>query len=214
MMLTHMALMVSLCLYIVLQLLYVSFYIVCGIVAGKAYENYGDYKRFDGAAYDAKLAFFDIQIAGQNLNVPSNLDTDLFRPLYQFGARIMSNSWGETTKAAYDGKTTSTDKFMVNYPDSLILFAAGNSGDPEISGGASVSSVGSPATFKNGLTVGAGLNDKQTGNDFTFGECGPLFTPDAMAKFSSRGPTSDGRLKPEILAPGNVLDLMQVCLIS
>ncbi len=33
---------------------------VCGSAAGKSYLDYGDYKKYDGNAHDAKIAFFDI----------------------------------------------------------------------------------------------------------------------------------------------------------
>lgn len=62
--------------------------------------------------------------------------------------------------------------------------AAGNSGP----GG---SSLGQPATAYNIVTVGA-INDMNTVNR----------ADDSIAGFSSRGPTGDGRLKPDLVAPG------------
>lgn len=86
---------------------------------------------------------------------------------------------------------------MWNYPDSLILVAAGNDG---LDGG---NTVGSPATNKNGIGVGASLNDEESWNIN-----GRVSTKEAklkkggLAMFSSRGPTADGRLKPEICGVG------------
>ena len=93
-------------------------------------------------------------------------------------------------------------------------------------------SIGAPGTAKNVLTVGASENARprytcaeaadQTGtctgtqNDiFTYGTAWPADFPAApvstdrsagniqqMAAFSSRGPTDDGRIKPDVVAPG------------
>jgi serine protease AprX len=189
--------------------------VVCGIVAGKAFENYGDYKRFNGVASDAKIAFYDIKRTGRDIALPTNLDLDLFLIMYNMGARIMTNSWGDSSKAAYDTKAQTSDRFMFKYPDSLILYAAGNNGDPlqtpEVPN--PISSVNSPGIFKNGLTVGAGLNDQQSWLAYTFGAADSSFSPNALARFSSRGPTLDNRLKPEIVAPGNAPNV-SYCSIS
>src|SRR5690606_31361767 len=68
------------------------------------------------------------------------------------------------------------------------LYAAGNAGP-------STQTVGSPGTAKNVLTVGATENyrpDIDTQSD----------NPNTVANFSSRGPTADGRIKPDVVAPG------------
>jgi hypothetical protein len=61
--------------------------------------------------------------------------------------------------------------------------AAGNSGE------AGSNSVGSPATGKNVLSVGA---HHSSGSSNPRGSLGPSY----VSSFSSRGPTSDGRTKP------------------
>lgn len=52
-----------------------------------------------GMAYDAKIALFDIGL-GQSgtVIVPSDINTDMFMKLYNVGARIISNSWGNQKK--------------------------------------------------------------------------------------------------------------------
>jgi hypothetical protein len=69
---------------------------------------------------------------------------------------------------------------MWSNPDFLIVFANGN-------GGPGAGTVGSPATAKNLVSVGA---TQQAPNQNT------------IASYSSRGPTSDGRYKPTVAAPG------------
>ncbi len=73
----------------------------------------------------------------------------------------------------------------------LLVSSAGNNGDKHASG--PFSTIGAPASCKNIMAVGATVN-----SDF-----GPA---SFVASFSSRGPTSDGRIKPDILAPGYKLD--------
>lgn len=74
--------------------------------------------------------------------------------------------------------------------DFLILFAAGNDGAD------GVTSVGSPAQSKNGLTVGASETGRwQTAPNGNY-------DPSIVADFSSQGPAEDGRIKPEVVAPG------------
>ena len=134
-------------------------------------------------------------------------------PMYDFGARVFSNSWGDSQTApgdvsgTYDYRGASADQFMIDNLDALVLFAAGNSGDPlqTPQSPSAMYSVNSPASFKNGIAVGAGLNDHQSWLSYTFGSADDSFSPNALAKFSSRGPTRDGRIKPEIVAPGSSL---------
>ena len=52
---------------------------VCGSLVGKCNKDWSDYKAFNGVAYNAKIAFYDIGLAGSyTLNPPSNLESGLF----------------------------------------------------------------------------------------------------------------------------------------
>lgn len=89
---------------------------------------------------------------------------------------------------------------MWDYPESFILVAAGNDGD------SGANTVGSPATNKNGVAVGASLNDETSWNiNGRVSTKDAKLTKNALASFSSRGPTADGRLKPEICGVGMLL---------
>lgn len=149
-------------------------------------------------AYNAKIAFYDIGInynnpASNSLKVPTNLDTGLFGKLYTAGARIQSMSWGGA-QDKYDLTTIAVDKYMFDHPDVLIIFAAGNTGN--------ANSVGNPANCKNCLTVGAHLNDKKSFEYYATSDLIDAVSIDSVANFSSKGPTYDNRIKPDILAPG------------
>jgi len=154
-----------------------------------------------GMAYDAKVAFFDIGQTGAGLNTPYDL-SEIFEQGYKIGARIHSASWGSDSNA-YGYSDVDFDEYMHEHDDFISLVAAGNSGDNSDTCGSSCTSanfnlpgtVGTPATAKNILSVGASqggpgrLNSGMKGFEY-------------LATFSSRGPTADGRTKPDIIAPG------------
>jgi hypothetical protein len=126
----------------------------------------------------------------------------LIQGAYQNGARITSNSWGSesidsyTTEAqAFDALTRDADPAAFGNQEMAHVFAAGNEGSAS-------TTIRSPGTAKNVITVGASENVRPTGTD----GCG---YPNAaannlqdLATFSSRGPTADGRIKPDVVAPG------------
>lgn len=175
---------------------------VSGTAVGLAYNstNYGDYQKYNGHAYNAKIAFYDMENDDYySLWAPSNIDTDMFLPLYSTGgARIITNSWGDTSSnAAYTSHSRDVDQFMYDYPDSLVIFAAGNTGS------AGAESVLAPGTNKNGVCVGASSNDYQSWEYNMYPDTPPsYFDLNSLASFSSRGPTADGRLKPDVVASG------------
>jgi hypothetical protein len=142
----------------------------------------------DGGAKAAKIFFQDI---GDVRNwggywrdalswIPSNYD-NLFGPAYDAGARVHSGSWGSAT-TAYTQGAQMLDEFMWDNPDMLIIFSNGNGGP----GGGGYDVV-SPATAKNVLSSGSSATSPNQ---------------DSVAGYSSRGPTSDGRRKPTVIAVG------------
>ncbi|MBM4264409.1 MAG: serine protease [Deltaproteobacteria bacterium] len=150
--------------------------------------------------------------------IPANL-----RPLFQFarnqGARVHSNSWGGGDAGAYDDQCEQFDQFVWDNKDFCFVIAAGNDGtDNDGDGKINLTSVTSPGTAKNCVTVGACENLRPEFNTEKYGEWWPGDFPvnpikgDPMANnaaqvvaFSSRGPTLDGRVKPEVVAPGTFI---------
>jgi subtilisin family serine protease len=121
------------------------------------------------------------------------------------------------------------DEFAWSHPDMTILFAAGNSGTDSLpedeflpgDGVVDPDSMNVPGTAKNVITVGASESLRPPGNDdlssrnmqwalvglFNFLHPPIAFdfvsdNANGMAAFSSRGPTDDGRIKPDVVAPG------------
>jgi serine protease AprX len=150
----------------------------------------------------------------------------LFAEAYAAGARVHTNSWGAPLAGEYGQNARSVDAFTWHHPDMLVLFAAGNDGeDADADGRIDPDSMGSPGTAKNCLTVGATENTRPSGSepppglDRNWSEWSGYpklaaaghVSDDAegMAAFSSRGPTDDLRIKPDVVAPGtNVLSML------
>mmetsp|Transcript_31675 Transcript_31675/g.57322 ORF Transcript_31675/g.57322 Transcript_31675/m.57322 type:complete len:600 (-) Transcript_31675:437-2236(-) len=148
----------------------------------------------DGVAPGAQIAFGDIGDSNGALSLP--LDFQLLavgRQNCQGNcAHIHSASWGSELNF-YTTQARNFDQFMYDNDDFLILIAAGNSGH-----GDAPNTVGSPATGKNIIAVGAHHNTDTSRTDRGLG-------PSYIADFSSRGPTSDGRTKPDLMAPGKAV---------
>jgi uncharacterized repeat protein (TIGR01451 family) len=187
---------------------------VAGSVLGDGARSSGAVR---GMAPDADLVLQSILdpsggLGGVNVG-PANLMADA----YAEGARIQTNSWGAECAGScpYTSFTAAYDSYLFANPDLLVLFAAGNSGkDANRDGVVDPRSMMNPAIAKNVLTVGA-TESLRTGVPFSsvtgasFGFlAAPLAgdpladDPDGLAAFSSRGPTADGRVKPDVVAPG------------
>ena len=136
---------------------------------------------------------------------------------YNDGARLSTNSWGANTAGGYNIDSQTFDAIVRDaqpagstFPapgnqEYVVIFAAGNAGPGS-------QTVGAPGTAKNVITAGASENvhshSTANGGNNAGGNDG-CNVPDSGADsandiigFSSRGPASDGRKKPELVAPG------------
>jgi hypothetical protein len=179
---------------------------VNGTVAGDAAGTFGannyvastplaaNHDLADGMAPNAQLLFQDI---GNDTSgcLQINDWPNTLRQANAGGARIHSNSWGGQTFGAYESRDVDVDTVTREKEDLLVVIAAGNDGDltaaegcpaANVVGSVCITSIGSPGNAKNALTVGALLHAGTT----------------TLQAFSSRGPTTDGRIKPDIMAPG------------
>jgi len=74
------------------------------------------------------LAFFDVWDGHSgSLNIPDDIDLEVFPIAYEVGARIHSDSWGMGLNQ-YDTLTYAADSYHFLNQDFLAIFAAGNDG--------------------------------------------------------------------------------------
>ncbi|MGD9874159.1 MAG: S8 family serine peptidase [Kiritimatiellia bacterium] len=191
--------------------------------SGAAYSN----GLFSGVAPEAGLVMQAIgAIEGGGYVYPPDPLNLLFDQARANGARIHTDSWGSDVSGQYTSNSRELDEFMWDCDDMLVLFSAGNSGrDANPTNGVIDGvSIGAPGTAKNCLTVGAAESARPAGSggysSYAWGIGGwasyypsnpvngdLISTPwdgtnRGMAAFSSRGPCADGRIKPDIVAPG------------
>jgi len=187
---------------------------VCGSICGTGAASDGQYC---GTAPEADLYFICNGNASSFVYATTEKDLE---EAYDYGARLNSNSWGNGSKESfgmYDSDSELFDTISFNHPDFLILFAVGN-GNTKIDL-ENNTTISPQASAKNVLAVGASETHRPDiktvwKNMMLLGES--LYREDlvaypangkhqGMAAFSSRGPTHDGRNKPDIVAPGTMI---------
>ncbi len=111
---------------------------------------------------------------------------DLLNDAQQRTARIAINAWGSNGNyGQYTADSRSVDLLVNEKTTVLPLFSVGDRGAQ------GASQVSAPATAKNVLAVGTSNTGSSAGS---------------VANISSQGPSLDGRIKPDIVAPG-----MNIC---
>ncbi|MCL5104672.1 MAG: S8 family serine peptidase [Armatimonadetes bacterium] len=171
---------------------------------------------FAGVAPEASLVFQSIGDEGQFVFPPLHLG-ELFQPVYDDGVRVHSNSWGSSVNGQYTVYSNEVDQFVWDHKDFTVVFAVGNEAeDLNQDGVIDGDCLYAPATAKNCIAVGATENNRLSGGyQMGYGVAWPSSYPISpikydlvsnnplgMAAFSGRGPTDDGRTKPDICAPG------------
>jgi hypothetical protein len=115
-----------------------------------------------------------------------NMTTSMNKAYNLYNSKIHQNSWNyedAVYAGEYIGASLEIDNMMWENKDFIVVFSAGNNGPED-------STVAPPATAKNCICVGSAWN--------------PSFdvSHDSISSFSGRGWTADGRIKPEVVAPG------------
>ncbi len=149
---------------------------VCGVISSRGDTPLGCEYNGRGVADEGSLVVLQRPVD----MTPSQLD-GFFSDFSQAECKIVNNSWGFPS-TGYDVFCNVVDTW-VDQEDLVLVFSAGNAGGE--------GTITSPGNAKNCITVGAVTYiPDENGNCY-------------LAPYSSRGPTTgDGRLKPEILAPG------------
>ena len=151
---------------------------VAGIIAGTG-EGNPAYKGVAPGAALIGLKVLDSQGSGSFSDVQAAIEWCINNK-DKYNIKVMNLSLGSSSSS--DG-TDSVSQAANAAVDAgiVVVIAAGNSGPAKYT-------IGSPGAAEKVITVGAGAD---------VGE-GGFF----LASFSSRGPTADGRIKPDIVSPG------------
>lgn len=178
---------------------------VTGIIAGNGTNSTDSNKR--GVGYNT----------GTILNQPylgQGASTDIgtvMQDSWDEGFRINNNSWGKSDcdqihpdSGAYTTYEETIDNFIYNHTDYesktgfykrtfLFVKSSGNNGY-----------LTTPAAAKNIITVGGTYNSR---DGYTYGDINEIFNEPSGSNcnldwISGKGPTDDGRIKPDIVAPG------------
>jgi serine protease AprX len=151
---------------------------VAGVLSGTGRSN----RLYSGVAPGAALVVFKVLDGGGNGSISNGIAAvdEVISRKTEFNIQILNLSLSTT------GSSNGRDSFsqVCNRAVSngiVVIVAAGNEGP-------SPRTIGAPAASAKAITVGAGADLKERG----------FF----LADFSSRGPTADGRIKPDLWAPG------------
>jgi subtilisin-like proprotein convertase family protein len=182
-----------------------------GTAAGQDAEGY---KHGLGVAPLAKVGaskVFRCNGSGAGLTATYPQITDA---AYAGGARISNNSWGissfggyNSASQAYDGLVRDASSTTPGNQQMVEIFSAGNDGDgngnpADPKGDEGYGSITAPGTAKNVITVGAAEGVRGSGTDGCGVTNAGADNAADIINFSGRGPTQDGRMKPDLVAPG------------
>lgn len=158
-----------------------------------------------GIAPEAQLLVHAFEQGGGLGGIPNNYQ-DFFNVAVENGSHIHTNSWGGCVRPGegdpcndyglYSVGSMQIDMSAMTHKQLVIMFANGNdatdgNGDGEIDD----NSLLWEATAKNSISIGASENYRPSRGSLAD-------NADGMADFSGRGPTEDGRIKPDFVAPG------------
>ena len=185
-----------------------------GIVAGFN-DSQGSAVHEDANGYQYGLGIAPYVKVGSSKMLDSCGDSamgslaDVAANAYAKGARIVNNSWGSTgpgnTGAPYTTVSQAYDSFVRDAqpaaPGNQELVEIKSAGNAGTSGSQTISP---PGTAKNLITVGATENVRAFGTPNDGAGITDALADNILQRigFSSKGPTADGRLKPDLMAPG------------
>ncbi len=126
-----------------------------------------------------------------------SIDNPDYAALYtSHNLRYTNHSYGVAISGGYDSTARNHDLRIASYPNHLVIYSSGNSGDMQ--GYAPYSFAGCPADLTQCWANITGQM-KQNKNMFAIGALSPA---DVLTGFSSRGPMYDGRIIPQLVIEG------------
>lgn len=152
---------------------------VSGIIAGTG-EGNSSYRGVAPGAALIGLKVLNASGSGSTSNIIAAVDWCITNRT-TYNIRVINMSLGSSGSS--DGTDTLSQTVNKAYNNGIVpVVAAGNSGPKKYT-------IGSPGAAANAITVGSMADPGEKG----------FF----ISSFSSRGPTADGRIKPDLVAPGH-----------
>ncbi|WMM24751.1 S8 family peptidase [Tissierella sp. MB52-C2] len=156
---------------------------VAGIIAASGYSSGGKYVGIAPKANILGIKALD-KSGGGNISDIIDAISYIVATKDKYNTKIINLSLGTPANNSCDKDPLCKAVDMAINAGLIVVVAAGNSGPEK-------GTILSPGINKNVITVGA-IDDKRTIDP----------SDDTIAPFSSRGPTSEGLIKPDVLAPG------------
>jgi serine protease AprX len=156
---------------------------VAGIIAASGYSSGGKYVGIAPKANILGIKALD-KSGGGNISDIIDAISYIVATKDKYNTKIINLSLGTPANNSCDKDPLCKAVDMAINAGLIVVVAAGNSGPEK-------GTILSPGINKNVITVGA-IDDKRTIDP----------SDDTIAPFSSRGPTSEGLMKPDVLAPG------------
>lgn len=137
--------------------------------------------------YSAKV--LDSGGAGRMSNVIKGIEWCAGQP----GVNVINLSLGSDGSSDGSDSVSLAVNSAVDNSGKVVVVAAGNAGATPLT-------IGTPGAAARAITVGAVADWSSSVDRVDWWSAGPY-----LAAFSSRGPTADGRTKPDIAAPGHTI---------
>ena len=194
---------------------------VAGTVLGTGAESPN--RNLKGIAYNARLVSQNF-LGNQGYYSGIGGHYAMLQEAYNAGARTHNNSWGRnwsisyhtTGGGEYPASARDIDRFLWDHMDFTMVKSAGNNRAPnhqefyynffgDYPFPIGTRNITSDSNAKNIICVGATENENgvPVGHPSTWGRSSSIQRN--IAWFSSAGPTHDGRIKPDLVAPGDPL---------
>lgn len=176
---------------------------VCGcITLSTTSANMAGGRRVRGAAGGAKLVVVRDESAAGAIWPTSGVAGFFETPyLGAHAPRVFNRSVNSLSPGQpYDGEAGDIDEFTFKYQSAFVCLSAGNMGAPGVT-----TQIGEDTAAKN-LTVVGSCDSTRPNNGAVYDPTKPTDNDHYFVNvFSNRGPTPEGRFKPDLVAPGTAI---------